>query len=77
MIPGSFDSATAREVLGDDAARDIEAKARRDAAAGTFSPPPVAQGGYWGSVVAAMQDVIYREQHAKRTARNARKAAAA
>ena len=74
MTPGSFDHITAREVIGDDLARSIEAKARTDADSGTFDPPAVRGAGtYWGKVQHEMEFIAYREQYGKRLARNARK----
>ena len=74
LKPCSFDLATSRAVIGDDAARVIEAKARADADAKTYSPPATAQATtYWDAVKAEMTAVIYGEQFARRTARNMRK----
>lgn len=75
MKPGSFDPTSAREVTGDDVARTIEAKARKDADAQTFDPPELDGVTYWDKVQQEMQTVIYREQYTKRLARNARKSA--
>ena len=74
MTPGSFDPTTAREITGDELARSIEAKARHDADAGNFSPPTVDGATYWDKAQSEMRVVIYREQYAKRLARNNRKA---
>lgn len=73
MIPGSFDPATAREITGDELARTIEAKARQDADAENFDPPAEDGATYWDKVRMKMRVVIYREQYAKRLARNERK----
>lgn len=72
MTPGSFDPVTARAVVGDEEARAIEAKARADANAGAYSPPPVSGATYWAKVQAEMRVVVYREQFKKRTDRNQR-----
>lgn len=72
MTPRSFDPITAREITGDELARTIEAKARRDAGKGTFDPPDVAGVTYWGGVQKEMRAVIYREQYKRRLSRNAR-----
>ena len=79
MKPGSFDPATAREVVGDTEARKIEAKARAAADAGRFDKPDergAPDDSYQWLVYLAMCAVVYRTQHTKRTARNKRKAAA-
>lgn len=73
MTPGSFDPATAREVIGDGFSRTIEAKARADADAGIFDPPSAEGATYWDAAQKHMQASIYCEQHAKRMARNERK----
>lgn len=75
VTPQSFDADTARTVVGDAHARQIEAKARKDADAGVFDPPDaLLTVSYWGQVQDAMRLVVYREQFTKRTARNQRKA---
>ena len=74
MTPGSFDPTTAREITGDELARTIEAKARKDADAENFDPPAVDGATYWDKVQKEMRVVIYREQYTKRLARNSRKA---
>ena len=73
MTPGSFSTITAREITGDELARVIEAKSRQDADAKRFDPPVVHGDTYWENVQHEMQVVIYRDQYAKRLARNARK----
>ena len=73
MKPGSFDPETAREMVGDESARVIEAKARTDADAGVFDPPKGAARTYWDAVQDKMRHIVYAEQHKKRTERNARK----
>lgn len=75
MTPGSFDPQTAREVVGDAVAREIESGARSDADRGAYSPPKWLAQTYWDRVRASMAEVVYREQFSKRSARNARKAA--
>lgn len=75
MTPMSFDLATARETIGDDFARVIEAKARKDADEEKFNPPSVDGSSYWDKAQKEMEFVIYREQYTKRLARNARKVA--
>lgn len=76
MKPGSFDQETAREMVGDERARVIEAKARVDADEGNYSPPeqPAART-YMDGVNAGMERVVYRTQFNKRVERNKRKAA--
>ena len=77
MTPGSFDPATAREIVGDKQARVIEADANLDADQGVIHMPaqPFSAETYWGQVENEMRIVVYKTQHAKRVARNARKAA--
>lgn len=72
MTPGGFDLSTAREVVGDGAARAIESKARQDADTGRCEPPFACGDTYWDAALAGMRTVIYNEQHAKRRARIAR-----
>jgi hypothetical protein len=76
VTPSSFDHITAREITGDAEARNLEAAARSDADAHRFAPPPVTGSTYWDQVTAQMRHIVYTTQHAKRAARNARKAAA-
>ena len=76
MTPLSFDSTTAREIVGDVLARVIEAKARLDADSECFDAPLVYGATYWTTVQSAMRVVIYREQYTKRMARNERKLSA-
>lgn len=77
MTPGSFDPTTAREMVGDQRAREIEAKARRDADEGVFTPPApaAALGTYWAACQETFERVVYAEQHARRLKRLARLAA--
>ena len=73
MTPGAFDPETAREVIGDERARDIEAKARKDADSSTFDPPSTSVDIYWSSVQKEMESVLYCQQYVKRHFRNQRK----
>lgn len=73
MIPGSFDIITAREITGDEQARALEAKARRDADTAAFSPPSIEGITYWDKVCSQMRYVVYTHQYEKRLARNKRK----
>lgn len=73
MTPLGFDPKTAREVVGDSRARVIEAKARSDADAKAYDFPIGGYETYWDGVVVSMEMVVYREQYAKRMARNERK----
>lgn len=76
MTPLSFDIETSREVAGDCATREIEAKARSDADLGISEPPvPIFGDTYWGKSQDWMRVVIYHAQREKRIQRNARKAA--
>jgi hypothetical protein len=72
LTPGSFDPSTAREVTGDELARVIEDKARRDADAQNYDPPFMHGETYWESAQSAMRAVVYREQYTKRLNRNVR-----
>jgi hypothetical protein len=77
MTPGSFDSVTAREMVGDQQARIIELKARQDADANNYAPPEYGPDGtYFYKVMKEMERVVYSEQFKKRTERNKRKALA-
>lgn len=76
MTPRSFDSATCREMVGDERARSIEQKARTDADALVFDPPKVTGSGHWGWCQAEFSLRVYAAQFGKRLDRNARKAAA-
>lgn len=79
MTPRSFDSVTAREMLGDILARTIEAKARKDADAGkdAFAPPkgPIT-GNFLADARIDFERAIYLHQFKKRLERNERKATA-
>lgn len=72
MTPGSFDHETSREIVGDAFARDLEAKARNDADAGTYDPPETKYGTYWDEVQGYMLRVVYDVQYGKRIRRNER-----
>ena len=76
MTPLSFDPTTARTIVTDAMARPLEAKAKADADAGVFDPPASVfdHSTYWGGVEDSMRWVLYRDTHAKRLARNVRKA---
>jgi hypothetical protein len=73
MIAGSFDCKTARDVVGDESARRIEAKARADADAGVFQIPPFEGDTYWDQLRSEMARIVYREQYTKRLLRNERR----
>lgn len=76
MTPLSFDPDTAREMVGDQDARSIEAKARSDADALAYSPPAPCDGAsYWEQVLDEMRHTVYFHQYKKRMDRNARKVA--
>jgi len=76
MTPGKFDIDTAREMLGDDLARNIESKAREDADGGvnSYSPPDMPCNTYWDSVMLEMRKAVYLSQFHRRILRNRRKA---
>jgi len=78
MMPGSFDPVTSRQVIGDDLARVIEAKARSDADAENYDAIYWEATGltatYWDAAMCEMMRVVYHAQYAKRVARNKRKA---
>jgi hypothetical protein len=77
MTPRSFDPQTSREMVGDERARTIEAKARQDADSGIYSPPePSGFVTYWGQAQDEFARAVYAAQWGKRKARNERKAAA-
>jgi hypothetical protein len=80
MIPRSFDAVTAREAVGDERARVIEAKARADADKGRegYKPPVYDESGsYWSACQGEFERAVYRAQFSKRLARNERRAAQA
>lgn len=74
MLPKSFDPRTAREVVGDDEARALEASARADAEAGMYQPPKTDGQTYWDQVTQEMRRITYLEQYVKRLRRLKRKA---
>lgn len=69
MVPKSFDIDTAKEVVGDQRMRAVEAKARSDADSGLNDPPPKGVGSYWSQVSADMDWVVYTTAHGKRIER--------
>lgn len=74
MTPGSFDLVTAREWVGDDAARVLESKARSDADAGTYNAPKEPYTTHAGGIASSMRMIVYYCQYKKRMERNQRKA---
>jgi hypothetical protein len=65
----------ARQIVGDEQARIIEAKAREDADATMYvSPSPLFGKAYQGQFMDSARMVVYRTQYTKRLWRNARKA---
>lgn len=75
MTPHSFDTATAKEYVGDSRMREIELKARNDADSGEFSPPHGIRAvfiNYAASVSAQMDDIVYFNAFSKRLARKQR-----
>lgn len=75
--PGSFDTETARHMLGDERARAIEAKAREDAGAGLWLAPECVGGSYLDGIRNAFERSVYANQWGRRDERNKRKASAA
>ncbi len=76
LNPKSFDPETSREVIGDERARAIEAKARADADKGVeaFAPPPYTETRtYWGGCREEFARRVYLAQFTKRLQRNERK----
>lgn len=73
MTPRSFDQETCREMVGDERARAIEAKAREDADSGRYSPPAKAATSYWGQCQEDFASLVYGHQFKSRLERNARK----
>ena len=77
MTPGSFDVSTAREMVGDDRARELEAKASAAADSGVsffqsyfgagiaLSP----DGGYQHRMRASFEQIVFKTAHEKRAAR--------
>jgi hypothetical protein len=72
MTPKSFDIDTAKEIIGDERMRVIEAKARQDADNGIMDKPVRAVGSYWDVVSSDMEYVVYITAHHKRMERVAR-----
>ena len=72
MTPKSFDIDTAKEIVGDERMRTIEAKARQDADNGIMDKPVRAVGSYWDVVSSDMEYVVYITAHHKRMERVAR-----
>lgn len=75
MTPKSFDPETARHMVGDERARNIEARARADADNG--KPEVLEQLNpltYWAQVQHAFERVVYDTQYQRRVQRNQRKA---
>jgi hypothetical protein len=72
MTPKSFDIDTAKEIVGDERMRVIEAKARQDADNGIMDKPVRAVGSYWDVVSSDMEYVVYITAHHKRMERVAR-----
>lgn len=74
ITPFSFDPETARGIVGDAMAREIETKARQDAEVEHFGPPtPGAGSTWWDQCCNEMRTVVYHEQYMKRRARIIRK----
>jgi hypothetical protein len=71
MTPKSFDIDTAKEIVGDERMRVIEAKARQDADSGIMEKFQSAEA-YWDMVKSIMEYVIYTTAHKKRMERVAR-----
>lgn len=69
MKPKSFDLDTAKEIVGDERKRTIEAKARADADAGKYEPPPETTGSYWSQISGNMDWMVYTMTHGKRLER--------
>lgn len=77
MKPHSFDIDTAKEYTGDSRMRAIEAKARTDADADTYSPPhglAAVFATHSAGVSAQMDDTVYFNAFSKRKARAQRMA---
>jgi len=72
MTPKSFDIDTAKEIIGDERMRVLEAKARQDADNGIMDKPLRAVGSYWDGVSSDMEYVVYITAHHKRMERVAR-----
>jgi hypothetical protein len=72
MTPKSFDIETAKEIVGDERMRTIEAKARQDADNGVMDKPARAEGTYWDGIRSDMEYIVYTTTHHKRMERVAR-----
>jgi hypothetical protein len=72
MTPKSFDIETAKEIVGDERMRIIEAKARQDADNGVMDKPARAEGTYWDGIRSDMEYIVYTTTHHKRMERVAR-----
>jgi len=72
MTPKSFDIETAKEIVGDERMRTIEAKARQDADNGIMDKPARAEGTYWDGIRSDMEYIVYTTTHHKRMERVAR-----
>ena len=72
MTPQSFDIATCTAFIGDERVRYVEGKARTDAEAGTYAPPPHTFQTPMGKAHEDMEDVVYLHAFKKRTDRLAR-----
>jgi len=72
MTPKSFDIETAKEIVGDERMRIIEAKARQDADNGIMDKPARAEGTYWDGIRSDMEYIVYTTTHHKRMERVAR-----
>ena len=72
MTPKSFDIETAKEIVGDERMRSIEAKARQDADNGVMDKPARAEGTYWDGIRSDMEYIVYTTTHHKRMERVAR-----
>ena len=74
MTANLFSPERAREFVGDELARKIEARARLDADAGVFELLEGFDGStYSDQLTKCMREIVYKAQHAKRSARNNRK----
>ena len=72
MTPKSFDLATCKEFIGDERIRYVEGKARTDAEAGIYAPPPHTFQTPAGMTHEDMEDVVYLYAFKKRADRLAR-----
>lgn len=80
MAPGSFDLKSAKEVIGDDRMRTVEAMARADADRADLSAPfetarliDEAPTSYWGQVREKCSRVVYHDAFFTRICRRERK----